>query len=682
MIIEEYFADFMQDIFARSGASEETDSIAFTDRMCELLVDEAHIDEFAVVGYKKDPLGIRVDAWYLNEETEVLFLFVTDFRSDNDLNSLTQTDITNNFGKLERFFSRSLKFNFGQNMEESDPAYGLARTICERASEISRVHFILLSNAALSSRVVQVAEKELSGFRCTYDIWDISRVFRIESSGEAKEKMVIDFRQYFPDGIQCLSAFTGTHDFQSYLLVMPGTLIASLYERFGERLLEQNVRTFLQFRGNVNKGLRNTLLNESHMFFSYNNGLTATAESIEFTNGNSNISSVTNLQIVNGGQTMASIFTAAKKSKADLSNVFVQVKLSVIPDDRVDTIVPKISEYANTQNKVNAADFFSNHPFHLRIEEISRRIWAPSPEGGLRETHWFYERARGQYANAQLNLTQAQQRQFLAIHPRNQMFTKTDLAKYAQSYAMLPHIVSLGAQKSFARYASEISKEWEKKEEQFNRLYFKRLIAQAIMFKYLDKSIMKQEWYGGGYKANIVTYSLAKLAAMVLDTGRYLDLGRIWNQQKLSSALQEQLLVIAEAVNTKIQETPPEVSNVTEWCKRETCWTYVRRIPLSLNQNLSNELMDVDEIEYLEKGAEKDQRIDTGINIQTYVIEKGADYWKQVKSFNVNIQLLSPKETSILDVACGIPTSIPSEQQSNILIDIEKKIIGEGFPST
>ena len=681
MTIEEYFADFMQDIFARSGATEETDSIAFTDRMCELLVDEAHIDEFAVVGYKKDPLGIRVDAWYLNEETEVLFLFVTDFRSDNDLNSLTQTDITNNFGKLERFFSRSLKFNFGQYMEESDPAYGLARTIYERTSGISRVHLILLSNAALSSRVMQVAEKELSGFRCTYDVWDISRVFRIESSGEAKEKMAIDFRQYFPDGIQCLSAFTGTHDFQSYLLVMPGTLIANLYERFGERLLEQNVRTFLQFRGKVNKGLRNTLLNESHMFFSYNNGLTATAESIEFTSGNSNISSVTNLQIVNGGQTMASIFTATKKSKVDLSNVFVQMKLSIIPDDRVDTIVPKISEYANTQNKVNAADFFSNHPFHLRIEEISRRVWAPSPEGGLRETHWFYERARGQYANAQLNLTQSQQKQFLAIHPRNQMFTKTDLAKYVQSYAMLPHVVSLGAQKSFARYASDISKEWEQKEDQFNRLYFNRLIAKAIMFKYLDKRIMKQEWYGGGYKANIVTYSLAKLAAMVLDTGKYLDLGRIWNQQNLSNALQEQLLVIAEAVNTKIQETPPEVSNVTEWCKRETCWTYVRRIPLSLNQNLSNELIDGDEIEYLEKGAEKDQRIDTGINVQTYVIEKGADYWKQVKCFNINIQLLSPKEMSVLDVACSIPTSIPSEKQSGILIDIEKKIIEEGFPS-
>ena len=102
---------------------------------------------------------------------------------------------------------------------------------------------------------------------------------------------------------------------------------------------------------------------------------------------------------------------------------------------------------------------------------------------------------------------------------------------------------------------------------------------------------------------------------------------------------------------------------------------------MSLNQNLSNDLIDGDEIEYLEKGAEKDQRIDTGINVQTYVIEKGADYWKQVKSFNINIQLLSPKETSILDVACSIPTSIPSEKQSGILIDIEKKIIEEGFPS-
>ena len=203
---------------------------------------------------------------------------------------------------------------------------------------------------------------------------------------------------------------------------------------------------FFSFGAKSIKGIRNTIQNEPEMFFAYNNGLTTTAESVETDTARERIRSVTNFQIVNGGQTTASIFTATKKDKAALSKVYVQVKLTVIPPERAEVVVPRISEYANTQNKVSAADFFSNHPFHLRIEELSRRIWAPSPVGGLRETHWFYERARGQYANAQANLTPAKLREFLAKNPRPQMFTKTDLAKFEYSMSMRPHIVSSPAQ--------------------------------------------------------------------------------------------------------------------------------------------------------------------------------------------------------------------------------------------
>jgi hypothetical protein len=108
---------------------------------------------------------------------------------------------------------------------------------------------------------------------------------------------------------------------------------------------------------------------------------------------------------VNGGQTTASIFAASRSGKVDLARVFVQVKLSIIPPDQAEKVVPKISEYANSQNRVNAADFFSNHPFHLRIKNFSERLFAPSSDGMFRQSKWFYERARGQYQDARANLT-------------------------------------------------------------------------------------------------------------------------------------------------------------------------------------------------------------------------------------------------------------------------------------
>ena len=586
MSISDYHTEFIQDIYARSGAENNFTETVFTERMCDFLVDQATIENYSYAGYKNSPRGIRVDAWNYNDDIELLSLFITDFRFNSELEIMPNTEVMRNFKRLEKFFSESINMNFLLALEESAPGYELAREIYDKnkAGVISRVQFFLLTNSQLSKRVNTINNNNIEGYTCTYDIWDISRLFRLESSGKAREDVEINFQDFLVDGIPCLPAFTDSNNFASYLLVMPGKIVADLYYKYGERLLEQNVRTFLQFRGKVNKGIRNTIQNEPEMFFAYNNGLTATAEYVQTNEARERIQSVTNLQIVNGGQTTASIFTAMKKNKAELSKVYIQVKLTVIQPEKVETVVPKISEYANTQNKVSAADFFSNHPFHLRIEEISRRLWAPSSQGGLRETHWFYERARGQYANAQANLTLARKREFLTKNPRSQMFSKTDLAKFEHTVAMKPHIVSLGAQKNFARFANDIGLKWDKNEKKFNELYFKTLIAKAILFRYLDKNIMKQNWYGG-YKANIVTYSLAKFFDMILTSGKNLDLLQIWRSQKLFDELEIQLLKIAKLVNEHIQKTPEGITNVTEWCKRERCWMNLQELSIHLGVN-------------------------------------------------------------------------------------------------
>ena len=175
-------------------------------------------------------------------------------------------------------------------------------------------------------------------------------------------------------GILCLPAHLNTAEYHSFLLVMPGALIADLYARFSSRLLEQNVRSFLQARAAVNKGIRDTILNDPKMFFAYNNGITATAANVIVQKAADGLrmTRIEDLQIVNGGQTTASLFHTRRKDKANLDGVFVQVKLSIVSQGLSETVVPKISEYANTQNRVNAADFFSNHPFHVRMEEASR----------------------------------------------------------------------------------------------------------------------------------------------------------------------------------------------------------------------------------------------------------------------------------------------------------------------
>lgn len=682
MSYQEFFQDYMQDIYARSEAESDFSEVVFTERVCDFLVDQAVLENYTTASYKKTGLGVRVDAYDLSEDSDTLTIIVTSFY--NKPESLTKTVINTVFKRAIKFFEKNLSDSFYRSLDESDQGYSLARDIyltCS-AGNLRKLRFILISNALLSKSVDdKIAEQTIQGIPCSFDVWDLSRIQRIEESGKSREDIVVDFTALTRGGLPCLPAFTGDGAYRSYLLAMPGSLVAELYDKYGERLLEQNVRTFLQFRGKVNKGMRNTIQNTPEMFFAYNNGITATAEEVTTAeiNGQVSIKSIKNFQIVNGGQTTASLFNTHRNNKADLSAVHVQAKLTVIPPDETELIVPKISEYANTQNKVSAADFFSNHPFHLRLEEISRRLWAPSSAGSLRETHWYYERVRGQYANAQSNLTPAQKKEFQVINPRKQMFIKTDLAKFESSWAMLPHIVSLGAQKNFVKFAEKIGKgNWEKIEGKYNELYFKRLIAKAIIFRTVDKFIMKQPWYGG-YKANIVTYTVAKFSKMVEETGKFVNLENIWENQSISDAMEKMLLVIAEEVNSVIQDTQQGIINVTEWCKKELCWQNVQKVDIDIPPEVMEELISQIERKRKDTDALSVQKIDTGIQAQKYVLEKGGGFWGQIQEWGKSIKIFSPKEISLLQIASQIPLKLPSEKQSILLIDIEQKAVDDGF---
>ncbi|WP_192021947.1 AIPR family protein [Shewanella sp. WPAGA9] len=678
MTLNQFYTDFMQDIYSEAEIGSKFNEPVFVEKVCDYLVEQAVIEDYTLCSYKKDSLGLKLDAWNQNVESGILTLIVSHYK--DRLETLTTSLCSQLAKRAQRFFEKSLDSNFYKSMEETDLAYPLVRDICLKSANISDVKVIIITNGEISKSIKAFGSNTIQGYPFSFDIWDIERIHRIDSSTTGKETIEIDFESEFGEKLPCLKAFSESDKYRSYLLVLPGSLLSQLYDKYTERLLEQNVRTFLQFKGKVNKGMRNTIVSEPNMFFAFNNGLTATAEEIttDEKHGSTFISKLKNLQIVNGGQTTASIYNTLKKEKADLSQVFIQVKLTIVPPEFVENIVPKISEFANTQNKVNAADFFSNRPFHWRFEELSRRIWAPSSEGSLQETHWFYERARGQYMTAKTKLTKAGQDSFEKLNPKKQMITKTDLAKFHNSWEKMPHIVSLGAQKNFGRFADLIIEQWNKDENQFNELFFKESIAKAILFKKLDKQIMKQVWYGG-YKANIVTYTIAKFRRVLDEKRKCLDLQTIWKSQVLHDDLLINLLNIAEKVNEVIKTTPSHVTNISEWCKKGECWDNVIQAHVTLLPSVEASLIDLNEFKNQHKDAAMLQTIDNGIEAQRYVFEKSSKYWKEISNWNNKSYILSHKEKGILDIAATIPAKIPTEKQCLSLLAIERKAIEEGF---
>ncbi|MEJ3661687.1 AIPR family protein [Pseudomonas fragi] len=678
--VEAFFHDFRQELLAEAEANSSYQVEAFMAMVSNELIETGFVEGYEHCHFRA-PRGMRVDGFWFNDE-DVLDIFVADFDSRRELESLTRTEVNSTFKRVVNFFEASLKKILEPDV--TTPEYGLVRQIFDRKAHLRQVNFHLLSERALSGKIDSLADSEVVGIRSTYHIWDVARLQRQRISRGRKEPLRIDFVDLFGHGISCLPANIGSDSYQSYLIVMPATILSGLYDRYSARLLEQNVRTFLQARAQVNKGIRTTILNEPHMFFAYNNGITATAQSVdvEMTQRGLLITKISDLQIVNGGQTTASLFHTQRRDKADLSEIFVQMKLSVIDSAQGELVVPRISEYANTQNRVNAADFFSNHPFHVRMADFSRRIWAPAQRGAQRESKWFYERTRGQYLDAQAKLSPAEKNRFKTENPKLQMFSKTDLAKFENVLDDHPKWINLGAQKNFAQYAQRIGKEWEVSSDSFNEFYYRRVIARCILFRATEKLVSIQSWYNGGYRANIVAYTLSLLGEIAKLRNCDVDFQRIWNNQAIDEELVGGLEKIAKAVHDIITFPPHGISNVSEWCKKESCWmsvvSQVTVISDSLSKGFWKEMVSKEDHQHEAKAARETQKIDNGIEAQKQVIAIPASSWQSFYTKMSAKLLLTPKEIGVLQVAIQIPTKIPTENQSKVLIKVLEKGISEG----
>ena len=683
MDLDEFSRDLLQDVLAESDANGRFVEDTFFEKACEQLMEAGELESADRVFYRSSTRGIRVDGYGGDPvgTAGTLNLIVLDFQPAPEVRRLTGTEMDAAFKRLFNYLRQALNEGWRNALEETGPAFGLADLIAQRWPRIGKIRFLLVSNRVLSERVDGRPDADFEGKKVTYSVWDIQRLHAQSVEGHGREDIEIDLEKDFGGALPILPARQSELDHQSYLAIVPGEVLAEIYDRWGARLLEQNVRVFLQARGKVNRGIRITLENEPSMFFAYNNGITATAEEvkIEKRGGQLLLSGLWNFQIVNGGQTTASIHVA-KLRKLDLSGTFVQMKLSVVTPDKAAELVPRISEYANSQNRVNAADFFANHPFHVRIEEFSRRIHAPSPDGTFRQSKWFYERARGQYADARANLTGAQRKKFDLENPRKQLFTKTDLAKFLNVWEQRPHEVSLGAQKNFAAFARRVGQSWKKSPDDFNEAWYRVAVAKAIVFKSTERIVSNQPWYQGGYRANIVAYAIAKLSHDVSHLKRTTDFESIWKQQSLDSALTDALVVAASNVHEVLAEPSAGIINVTEWAKKQACWERVRRLDIAWPQAFIDGLPSMEEQRNTARTARRDQRELNGIEAQIAVVNAGAEFWMDALEWGKARRLLTPKEVGILDAAKRVPVRTPSDKQSTRAVEILAKLQSEGYP--
>jgi hypothetical protein len=569
------FARLFQNEMVYEAAAEGAEALmpeVLTRRALETLIEVGEVEN-AVDCFLKQR-GLEVSGYGI-DDGDTLNLVATLHRGEVPPASVPRGEVTTAFRRLHGFWERCRTRPLHESLEESSDAWSMALGVHRTAAEIRRIRMFVITDG-LSA--VEYLEPEMEDdVEIHRSVWDIGRLHRLHGTGMRGEPVEIDFIARFGRPLPCISPDLPSADYAAYLAAFPANWLADIYEEFGARLLEKNVRSFLQFTGKVNRGMRDTLGGEdAHRFFAYNNGISATASGVELdldSSGSAGIVRLRDLQIVNGGQTTASIHRA-QRNGIDVGQVAVQAKITEIEGDRLEEMVPLISRYANSQNRVSVSDLSSNDPFHIEVEALSRSVWAPATGSTMRQTRWFYERARGQYQDA-LNreLTTARRRVFREIHPTSQKFTKTDLAKFENAWAQRPWEVSLGAQKNFTAFMVALQ-ENKGSHVAGDVAYFQHLIAKAILWRRSERIVSAQEF--GGYRANIVAYSIARLSHA---TAQRLDLDRIWLQQDLDEPLELAVAELSHLVYKHLAEDERPVANVTEWAKREECWTRLRAIP-------------------------------------------------------------------------------------------------------
>lgn len=646
---EDKFTEYCIEVFESIGKSEGARVLSYIHPN-----NQGGID-WKINGYcLKDQFRDENNKTYF----ETLDLFITSFRNDSFEYNIPKDEYTKSLNQIKRFINSSLKRHIDYIDHSHTELNELIKIIGKQGKDFDRINVYFLINGFSNHEKEKL---EINDVDVSVHTWDVARLFKINETNSVHEPIEIEFEKFTQEGkgLQCLQVPNIDEMYDCYLAIIPGEVLANLYKEFSNELLESNVRAFLGQAGKFNKGIRDTIRTKPQMFLPYNNGITATAESVETksVDGQMVITRLNDFQIVNGGQTTASLYHTQKKFKdADLSKIFVQMKLTVIKDkEQKNSEVPNISRFANSQNKVSELDLSSNNPYFVQIENLSRKKYVVNSENKNQSLLWFFERANGQYRETLNKQTPSQQKKFKEQNPSHLKFVKSDIAKFINLWELEPHFVSQGSQKNFIHFTKKINILVSK-----NRLpgenFYKKMVANAILFKSTDKLFGRKGVDAIG-DTNLKSFTVAYTVSFFhYLTDNRLDLWKIYEDQKIDDVL---MLTLRKLLVFVYDHLVKEAHNslISEYAKRESSWNRLKETQYDedLQEILKDYLISIKEKE--DRESEKD--IDTNdeedrLFIISEIHKFGLKFWDGFVRFLENNSLEGFNKNSVEEVLKAI----------------------------
>lgn len=570
MTLDEFLAETRAEIAAQMSEGSPFAELVFCEVVMQHLLDAGMTFEPVLCHFqgKVGNTNLRLSGYAISDDADQLDLFVSLYEDFETLTPIQDQNSKIAAQQCVRFLELCVAGRLADKLDPSSDVHSFALTIQEIYDGLEQIRVFVITDGVAKS--TSFKPRDVGGKSVRLEVMDIGRLFRHRSEGKPRDELVVDFNEVSGSPLPCVFVPGETGDYDYALTAVPGEALRYVYEKFGPRLLEANVRSFLSVKAKgVNAGIQGTLRTAPERFMAFNNGIVLVADEMKLArseDGSPGIIWLRGMQIVNGGQTTASIyFTKKKYPETDLSKVRVPAKIIVMKEEdqaKEEALVSDISRYANSQNAVRQSDLSANKPFHVDIERLSLAVYCPDGIG-----RWFYERAAGSYNTllSREGTTPARLRALKDSVPVSRKITKTELAKYQMAWNARPDVVSLGTQKCFDRFMKELAEaEVAGTSTVPEPTFFKELVAKAIVFKAVHKAARPLV---SAFLANVAAYTVAVVALSYRDA---FDLEKVWRNQGVSHRFLEQVEIWAREVNERLHETA-NGKMISEWAKRPEC---------------------------------------------------------------------------------------------------------------
>lgn len=355
---------------AQEASEEQRDRVFLTRGLAAFTLADSVpeiTDEIAAKHVTDGSEDCGIDALYFDESTKRVIVIQSKWH-ENGTGSIGLGDVRNSIAGLE--------FLMNEQFDRFNAKFTNILPSIENALGDINAKFELIVVVTGQSELSKEPQRAIDDFLAEMN--DISEFAKFRMLG-IKELRNALIRGGGPKSIDVDVSLINwgpvSEPYAAYFGLVAGRTLVDWYHEYGGALFDKNLRKALGATS-VNSAIIETVANSPEHFWYFNNGVTVLCDKLNKPpkGGSSRLSGqfhAEGISIVNGAQTVSSLAAVSRDAPQRLEEVLVWIRLISL-EGAPDTFANDVTKSTNTQNSVEASDFFALDPNQSRLREDFR----------------------------------------------------------------------------------------------------------------------------------------------------------------------------------------------------------------------------------------------------------------------------------------------------------------------